>query len=127
MQEENMKRILMVAFALIVAVMMMACGAETPDVQPTPTPTSTPAPTPTPTPSPTPTPVPTPTGPVSYTTGLPFDGAYKPVMVVIENSVPARPQTGLQTADVVYEVPVEGSITRFVCVFSDNVPEGVMR
>jgi hypothetical protein len=47
-------------------------------------------------------------------------------MVVIENSPAARPQTGLQTADVVYEVPVEGSITRFVCVFSDNVPEEVM-
>jgi hypothetical protein len=46
--------------------------------------------------------------------------------VDIENSTAARPQTGLQTADVVYEVPVEGNITRFVCVFSDNVPEIVM-
>lgn len=62
---------------------------------------------------------------LSYTTGLPFSGEYKPVMADIENSSAARPQTGLQTADVVYEVPVEGSITRFVCVFSDNVPEKI--
>ena len=47
-------------------------------------------------------------------------------MVVIENSAVARPQRGLQTADIVYEVPVEGGITRFVCLFSDNVPDAVM-
>lgn len=63
---------------------------------------------------------------LSYTTGLPFEGVYQPVIVVIENSAAARPQTGLQTADVVYEVPVESSITRFVCVFSDHVPSEVM-
>ncbi len=62
----------------------------------------------------------------SSTTGLAFDGDYKPVMAVIENSPAARPQTGLQTADVVYEVMVEGSITRFVSVFSDKVPEQIL-
>ncbi len=63
---------------------------------------------------------------ISHTTGLPFDGEYKPVMCVIENSIDARPQTGLQTADVVYEFPVEGAINRFVSVFSDKVPESVL-
>lgn len=63
---------------------------------------------------------------LSSTTGLPFDGEYKPVMSVIENSIGARPQRGLQTADVVYEVPVEGSITRFVAVFSDKVPDSIL-
>lgn len=63
---------------------------------------------------------------VSSTTGKPFEGEYKPVMVVVENSSGARPQTGLQTADVVYEVPVEGTITRFVAVFSDEVPQAVL-
>lgn len=62
----------------------------------------------------------------SSTTGLDFDGDYKPVMAVIENSPAARPQIGLQTADVVYEVMVEGSITRFVSLFSDKVPEQIM-
>ncbi|MDD2370387.1 MAG: DUF3048 domain-containing protein [Firmicutes bacterium] len=63
---------------------------------------------------------------ISTTTGLQFEDEYKPVMSVIENSPSARPQLGLQTADVVYEVPVEGAITRFVCVFSDNVPDSIM-
>ncbi len=62
----------------------------------------------------------------SSTTGFDFDGDYKPVMAVIENSPAARPQTGLQTADVVYEVMVEGSITRFVSIFSDKVPEQIL-
>lgn len=62
----------------------------------------------------------------SSTTGLPFEGEYKPVMSVIENSIGARPQLGLQTADVVYEFPVEGSITRFVAVFSDKVPSSIL-
>ncbi len=63
---------------------------------------------------------------MSTTTGLPFEGEYKPVMSVIENSKAARPQVGLQTADVVYEFPVEGGINRFVGVFSDKVPEEIL-
>lgn len=63
---------------------------------------------------------------LSSTTGLAFKGDYRPVLAVIENSPTARPQIGLQTADVVYEVMVEGSITRFVSVFSDKVPEQIL-
>lgn len=63
---------------------------------------------------------------VSSTTGLPFEGEYKPVLAVIENAPSARPQIGLQVADVVYEVPVEGSVTRFVAVYSDKVPEKIL-
>ena len=118
-----MKRILFVIMAVVLCFGMVACGPK--EAEPTPTvPLSTEAPTPSPTLEPTPSP--TPDVPRSNSTGLAYDGEYKPVMVVIENSPTVRPQTGLQTADVVYEVPVESSITRFVCVFSDNVPEGVM-
>lgn len=124
-----MKRIFLGILILLLCFAITACK---PTAEPEPTPTATPAATPTatlaPSPSPTavPTPSPTPFVNRSNTTGLAYDGEYKPVMVVIENSPQARPQTGLQSADVVYEVPVEGSITRFVCVFSDTVPEGVM-
>lgn len=121
-----MKRILVFLLAIVMtAAIFVSCAAPEPSVIPTPTPAATPAPTPASTPTPVPTPTPRPAD-MSYTTGLHYEGEYKPVMVVIENSPAARPQTGLQTADVVYEVPVEGAITRFVCVFSDNVPEGVM-
>jgi hypothetical protein len=124
-----MKRIVLGIIALMFCLSFVGCNAGGGDASPTATatPVATPIPTPVVTIAPTPVVTPTPTlGNISYTTGLQYEGDYKPVLVVIENSPAARPQTGLQTADVVYEVPVEGSITRFVCVFSDNVPEGVM-
>nr|WP_241681334.1 DUF3048 domain-containing protein [Pseudactinotalea terrae] len=42
--------------------------------------------------------------------------------VKIENSAAARPQTGLGSADVVWEEMVEGGITRLVAVFHSQVP-----
>jgi hypothetical protein len=42
----------------------------------------------------------------------------RPVLAVkVENLPEARPQAGLQSADIVYEEPVEGGITRFIAVF----------
>lgn len=65
-------------------------------------------------------------GSVSYMTGLPVDDdyIYKPLGVMIENSLASRPQYGLQYADIVYEAPVEGC-TRFFCLFNDTLPEVV--
>jgi hypothetical protein len=37
--------------------------------------------------------------------------------VKVDNSSPARPQSGLNDADIVFEEPVEGGITRYVAVF----------
>jgi Protein of unknown function (DUF3048) N-terminal domain/Protein of unknown function (DUF3048) C-terminal domain len=46
-----------------------------------------------------------------------------PVLAVkIDNIVYARPQTGLQSADIVYVIPVEGGLTRFMAVFSSHFP-----
>lgn len=42
---------------------------------------------------------------------------HRPLGVMIENSVDARPQSGVQSADVVYEAIAEGGITRFLAVF----------
>lgn len=47
------------------------------------------------------------------------------VAVMVENSLAARPQTGLTSADLVYEAVTEGGITRFMAVFSQNYPEKV--
>lgn len=92
---------------------------------PTIAPTSSPAPTLTPVPSPTPEPTPVPEL-RSRTTGLIIDEVipFMPVGVMIENSAAARPQTGLQVADIVYEAPVEGC-TRFFCLYNDFMPENV--
>ncbi len=83
--------------------------------------TASPRPTPTPSPTPTPTPTPEPTWPLTGTTGEIVD---RPAMTVkIENSIAARPQTGLQEADVVWEEMVEGGITRYGAVYHSQLPE----
>ena len=41
----------------------------------------------------------------------------RPLFVMIENSVDARPQSGLGSADIVYEAVAEGGITRFGAVY----------
>src|SRR4051812_29309370 len=57
-------------------------------------------------------------------TGLPIvdpaKAARPAVSIKIENEPPARPQSGLQEADVVYETLIEGGDTRFVAVFQST-------
>jgi hypothetical protein len=43
--------------------------------------------------------------------------ARRPLAVVIDNLAAARPQAGLDRADLVYEAPAEGGITRFLAFF----------
>jgi hypothetical protein len=42
---------------------------------------------------------------------------HRPLGVMIENSIDARPQSGLSSADTVYEAVAEGGITRFLAIF----------
>lgn len=63
---------------------------------------------------------------LSNYTGLPIKNSNEiPFMVMIENSVYARPQSGLSYADIVYETSAEGGIPRFMAVFSTNKPEKI--
>lgn len=50
-----------------------------------------------------------------------------PYCVMIENAAfdGVRPQSGLPDAEIVYEVIVEGGITRFMAVFGDSRPERI--
>lgn len=47
------------------------------------------------------------------------------VAVKVENTTVARPQSGLEAADVVWETVVEFEVSRFVAVFHSQVPEEV--
>ncbi|MFE6969037.1 DUF3048 domain-containing protein [Isoptericola sp. NPDC057653] len=47
------------------------------------------------------------------------------VAVKIENSTAARPQRGLQSADIVWEQVVEGGISRYVAVYHSSLPSAV--
>lgn len=50
--------------------------------------------------------------------------AQRPSLAVkIDNAPEARPQSGLDVADVVYEEVVEGGVTRFIAVFHSTAPE----
>jgi hypothetical protein len=74
--------------------------------------------------------VPRPPGTIRWPlTGLPAPSAeaitVRVVSVKIENSPAARPQTGLDMADVVYEMISEGGITRFHALFQSQVPKVV--
>lgn len=56
-------------------------------------------------------------------TGLPDVVADRPALVVKIDNVPAaRPQTGLNEADIIYEELVEGGVTRFAAVFHSEAP-----
>ena len=48
----------------------------------------------------------------------------RPLLVMIENHVDSRPQSGLNNADIVYEAVAEGGITRFMGVFYCNAVKG---
>lgn len=54
-------------------------------------------------------------------TGEPAPGGVVPdrpaLAIKVENYPDARPQAGLQSADVIFEEPVEGGITRFIVVY----------
>jgi hypothetical protein len=76
-----------------------------------------------PTPTPSPSASPTASGPLLS----PFTGervkSLGPVLAVkIDNIVYARPQTGLTRADIVYVLPVEGGLSRFMAIFSSHIP-----
>ena len=60
-------------------------------------------------------------------TGLPTTtgSSNRVVMVMINNHTKARPQSGLDKADVVYEILEEGLITRFMAFFQSEAPETV--
>jgi hypothetical protein len=75
------------------------------------------------TPSPSPTPKPSaPTQLLSPFTGEPVKSLGPVLAVKIDNIIYARPQTGLTDADIVYVLPVEGGLSRFLAIFSSHFP-----
>lgn len=49
----------------------------------------------------------------------------KPIAVMVNNYVDARPSAGINQADIVYEVVAEGGITRLMPIFFSRIPEKV--
>ena len=88
---------------------------------PPPAPVSTYPPAPTPKPTPSPDPFEGMKG-VNPLTGLPMDEAYgdrRPAAVMLNNLKQALPMYGVSRADIIYEAPAEGGITRMLGVYQD--------
>lgn len=120
-----LRRVLACLAAL--TLLLAACGSPDPEPtepsEPAPPPPVTPQTPPEPEPEPEPLPDPRPRSPL---TGEPLDEdvhARALLIVKIENSPDARPQSGLDAADVVFEEVVEAGITRFFVLFHSDLPE----
>lgn len=116
-----MKKAFCLLFAVLLIFAAAACGG-TAAVTPSPTAAPTASPSPTPTPSPTPEPTPTPmpyTNPLTGAGMEEYISGTRPWAVMINNLDKALPQCGVSQADIVYEVPAEGGITRMMAIFTD--------
>ena len=98
---------------------------STPSTLPT-----SPSPDPDPDPDPGPDPDPDPySGPRNPLTGIPTDADIsqkRPLAIMINNISAAQPQVGISRADILYEIPVEGGVTRMLAIFQDTTDVGVI-
>ena len=111
----------LVAVAVVVTVALIAAlaGSAAPVKKPQALAVAPVPPKPTPTPTPT---VHRPTQLLDPFTGEPVKKLGRVLAVKIDNIVTARPQTGLQSADLIYVIPVEGGLSRFMAVYSSRIP-----
>jgi hypothetical protein len=68
-------------------------------------------------------------GPVNPLTGLPVSenvSGQRPYAIMMNNIITAQPQLGISKADIIYEIPVEGGITRMMAVFQDVTDAGAI-
>lgn len=49
----------------------------------------------------------------------------RPIAIVVENHPDARPQSGLNDADIVFETTAEGGITRFLAIYQSREPKQI--
>lgn len=111
-----------VAGVLVAALSLSACAEEPEVIQPTDPPTTV-DPTVVVDKTAAPEPVIPPTWPL---TGIEGEIAERPALAIkIETTSPARPQTGLEAADMVWEEMIEGGQTRLNAIFHSSIPEEV--
>ncbi len=114
-----MKRILCILFLISTLLALSACGS------PEPQPTESLEPTPAPSPVDTEPPAVDTDPPLTYEFTNPLTGEpteedlskNRPIAIMLNNLKKALPQCGVSMADIIYEVPAEGGITRMLGVF----------
>ncbi len=114
--------ILLIVVLVFLAILSVGKDKETAE---SPSPTASVSPSPSPLPSPSEEPSPSPSiydGPLNPLTGLPADESIvnnRPYAIMINNSSAAQPQLGVSQADIIYEIVVEGGISRMMALFQD--------
>ena len=106
----------------------VAVASTAPSPSSTPEPTASPTPLPSPTATPTPTPEPTPSLVAAPLTGRmvkPEVASRHVIAVMVDDQFAARPQSGLSSADVVWQAPAEGGIPRYMALFQTGSPKAV--
>ena len=109
------KHLIALMVSLGILGILSGCGEKQEEAPPEPTPPPVEEVQPEPAP-------PEPQGPdgINPLTGLPMESEYennRPVAVMFNNLKAAQPQLGVSMADIIYEVPAEGGITRMLGVF----------
>lgn len=113
------KRVWSMVLLVCMLLTLTACGEKKQEETPPPEDTTEqadPAPVPEPEPEPEPY-VPAGTNPL---TGEPMEPEYendRPVAIMFNNLKAAQPQLGVSQADIIYEIPAEGGVTRMLGVF----------
>jgi hypothetical protein len=98
--------------------MLLATGCAEPEPMPTPTPRETYV-------SSYETPAPTELAPLTGEV-VPAGSVDNPSLAAkVDNTLPARPQVGLDHTDIVFEELVEGGITRYVAIWQSDVPKEI--
>lgn len=119
------KRALAILLAAWMALALAGCGGKTEEPEAPSEPAQTEYPDTLPGPEPEPS-VPEGMNPL---TGLPMEPEYenlRPMAVTLNNLKAAQPQLGISQADVIYEIPVEGGITRMLCLYQTVEGVGTM-
>ena len=120
--------VLVIAFALILSAnrgeekYLAEYQSAAPSPSLSPTPSAPPPVSPSALPSPPPSEAPAYDGPMNPLTGLPVDEEIadsRPYAIMINNISVAQPQLGIAKADIIYEILVEGGITRMMAIFQD--------
>ena len=116
------KRTAALFLALMMILGLMGCGGSAEEQDPPEETTPVEEAEPVPEPAPEPEPVPEPIDParINPLNGTEMSGEYRnlrPVAVMFNNLKAAQPQLGVSRADIIYEIPAEGGITRMLGVF----------
>lgn len=115
-----MKRNLLIAVGVVVAAALTACAAIL-----LPNTGGGPSAAPTDSPRPTQTPIPAEYAPLTGVR-VPIGSLERPVLMAkIDNNPEARPQVGLNKADIVFEELVEGGFSRYVAVWHSTIPTDI--